>query len=214
MSVDPKRIADEQGSPLAAMLQAAHDDVLTRDEVERVRAGLAASVAIAGVGATAALVAIGVAAGTAWVVARGASAESAPTTAAVSSPPAPATASSREAAPAPPPLLPEPPPEPQRAVLAEAPKALPRAAAPAPTLQPAAAPQPSSLAQPAPRPSVAPATPVSREGALLLEARAALEHDPARALALVREHERQFPDSQLAPERARIAAEATRLIQR
>jgi hypothetical protein len=46
------------------------------------------------------------------------------------------------------------------------------------------------------------------EGALLLQAREALETDPARALALVREHEKRFPQSQLAPERARIAAEA------
>jgi hypothetical protein len=46
------------------------------------------------------------------------------------------------------------------------------------------------------------------EGMLLLEARKALETDPARALALVREHEKRFPHSQLAPERARIGAEA------
>jgi hypothetical protein len=43
---------------------------------------------------------------------------------------------------------------------------------------------------------------------LLLEARRVLDTDPAHATALVRAHEREFPQSQLAPERARIAAEA------
>jgi hypothetical protein len=52
------------------------------------------------------------------------------------------------------------------------------------------------------------------EGALLLEARRALENDPARALELVREHEKQFPNSQLGPERARIEAQATKRIPR
>jgi hypothetical protein len=37
-----------------------------------------------------------------------------------------------------------------------------------------------------------------------------LESDPARALALVQAHEREFPQSQLSRERARIAAEARR----
>jgi hypothetical protein len=36
-----------------------------------------------------------------------------------------------------------------------------------------------------------------------------LDTDPARAIALVHAHEREFPQSQLAPERARILAEAT-----
>jgi hypothetical protein len=61
-------------------------------------------------------------------------------------------------------------------------------------------------------PSASPTPPVTAipeaEGTLLLQAREALETDPARALALVREHEKRFPQSQLAPERARIAAEA------
>jgi hypothetical protein len=61
-------------------------------------------------------------------------------------------------------------------------------------------------AQPASPPSATPAN----EGALLLEARRALDGDPARALELVREHARQFPNSQLAPERARIEAEAAK----
>jgi hypothetical protein len=60
-------------------------------------------------------------------------------------------------------------------------------------------------------PSAAPSAssgPAPTEGALLLEARRILDSDPARALALVRACEEQFPNSQLAPERARIAAEA------
>jgi hypothetical protein len=45
---------------------------------------------------------------------------------------------------------------------------------------------------------------------LLLEARRMVDTDPARALALVQVHEREFPNSQLARERARLAAEARR----
>jgi hypothetical protein len=51
-----------------------------------------------------------------------------------------------------------------------------------------------------------------REGLLLLEARKALDKDPARALALVKAHRGDFPNSQLAPERNRIEAEAHRRI--
>jgi hypothetical protein len=57
-----------------------------------------------------------------------------------------------------------------------------------------------------------PGAPLPREGTLLLEARRLLETDPARALVLVHQHEREFPVSQLAPERTRIAAEAQRRI--
>jgi len=53
--------------------------------------------------------------------------------------------------------------------------------------------------------------PLPREGTLLLEARRALPRDPTRALELVRQHAREFPTSQLAPERERIAAEARSL---
>jgi hypothetical protein len=52
--------------------------------------------------------------------------------------------------------------------------------------------------------------PSPREGALLLEARRALDTDPARALALVQAHRAEFPQSQLGPERAHIAGEARR----
>jgi hypothetical protein len=53
-------------------------------------------------------------------------------------------------------------------------------------------------------------SPSPREGLLLLEARRALDTDPARSLALIRLHEQEFPASQLAPERARISGEANR----
>jgi hypothetical protein len=49
---------------------------------------------------------------------------------------------------------------------------------------------------------------------LLLEARRALDTDPARSLALVRQHQLEFPESQLAPEAARIASEANRRLGR
>ncbi len=54
------------------------------------------------------------------------------------------------------------------------------------------------------------ALPTPREGALLLEARRALDSNPGLAGSLVKQHEREFPASQLAPERSRIAAEAAR----
>jgi hypothetical protein len=43
---------------------------------------------------------------------------------------------------------------------------------------------------------------------LLLEAMQTLDTDPARTLALIREHQRRFPGSQLEQERASIAAQA------
>jgi hypothetical protein len=52
--------------------------------------------------------------------------------------------------------------------------------------------------------AIAPSSP--REGLLLLRARAVLTSDPSRALAFVREHAAEFPDSQLAPEREKIRA--------
>jgi hypothetical protein len=78
---------------------------------------------------------------------------------------------------------------------------------------PAPAPKTSGFRVPvSSAPSASPTPPVAAipeaEGTLLLQAREALETDPARAVALVREHEKRFPQSQLAPERARIAAEA------
>jgi hypothetical protein len=72
-------------------------------------------------------------------------------------------------------------------------------------------PAPKNVVRPAPQPSGishGEGDAVTREGAMLLEARRMLDSDPAKALALVKKCETDFPDSQLAPERARIAAQA------
>ncbi len=52
------------------------------------------------------------------------------------------------------------------------------------------------------------AAPSPREGLLLLQARQRLAADPQRALDLVRQHEREYPNSQLLPERAKLKADA------
>jgi len=57
--------------------------------------------------------------------------------------------------------------------------------------------------------NVASKPPSPREGLLLLQARQRLANDdPQGALDLVRQHERDFPKSQLAPERVKLAEEA------
>jgi hypothetical protein len=74
-----------------------------------------------------------------------------------------------------------------------------------PVLPEPAAPRAPALRRPPQGPASGGAEPPSpREGLLLLQAREALEEDPARALELVKAHERQFPHSQLAPERATL----------
>jgi hypothetical protein len=66
------------------------------------------------------------------------------------------------------------------------------------------APPPSIHRTPAPT-----ATATSpREGLLLLQARQALATDPQRALDLVKQHEREFPKSQLTPERNKLREDA------
>ena len=90
-----------------------------------------------------------------------------------------------------------------------------------------ASPSPASAGSIAPRPlgsrraaeaprasSEVPSAPTPREGLLLMQARQALDVDPARALELVEAHERQFPRSQLAPERATLRREALARISR
>ena len=52
------------------------------------------------------------------------------------------------------------------------------------------------------------APPSPREGLLLLQARQSLARDPQRALDLVRQHEQEFPTSQLQPERTQLETEA------
>ena len=80
----------------------------------------------------------------------------------------------------------------------------PASAAPSP-------PRPLGARRAAEAPSASPeiaSPPSPREGLLLMQARQALDSDPARALELVLAHERQFPRSQLAPERATLRREA------
>ena len=218
MSSDPKRIVEDDGaSLLAAMLRAARDDGLTQEEVDRIRAGLATKTLVAGAGATGlgvkrtgilaslsaklglALAVVGVSASGAWLARRDVATVAAPPAArwAVATAPLPATAAH--------PSAPSPPVDPMRSA-----SSLPEArmtARPSATNAPPHPGRPQApIAQPVSPPSATPAD----DGALLLEARRALENDTARALELVREHERQFPKSQLAPERARIEAEAAK----
>ena len=61
--------------------------------------------------------------------------------------------------------------------------------------------------------SPTPAQPLAREGLLLLQARGLLESNPGGALDLIRQHEHEFPTSQLAPEREKLKAEALRRLQ-
>jgi hypothetical protein len=215
MTIAPRRIVEEEGdSALAAMLRAARDDGFTQEAVDRVRAGLAATVIVASAGATAAavkstgllatlsakvglaLAVIGVASGAAWLALR----DAAPVAAASAAPRVETTATS--------------PPAPSLPPTAPASASSPPSDPPVATLRPHRG-QPTPVRPETPASPPVPAVPPSsatpaNEGALLLQARRALEDDPARALELVREHEKRFPNSQLAPERARIEAEATK----
>jgi hypothetical protein len=232
MSIDPKRIVEDDGaSLLAAMLRAAQDDRLTQEEVDRIRAGLATTTIVVGAGTTAlgvkrtgmlasvsaklglALAVVGagagVAAGGAWLARRDATVAAPPAARwGEATAPLPATTAH--------PSAPNPPADPVRSVtsLREADiAARPPAAKAAPhssQLTPSAPTTPTAPQAPIARPASPPSATPAGEGALLLEARRALENDAARALELVREHERQFPNSQLAPERARIEAEAAK----
>jgi hypothetical protein len=235
MSIDPKRIVEDEGaSPLAAMLRAARDDGLTQEEIERIRAGLATAAIGTGAGTTAAVVKqtgtlaslsaklglalaiVGVAAGGAWIAGSKVATVAAPPAAGgdEASRPSPET-SAHPSAPSPPsdrggsPRLADREPSASSRPESDVAGGPPSAVAPRPPSAKAAPhpgrPTPSSIAPPS-APSATPAN----EGALLLEARRALEDDPARALELVRVHEQQFPNSQLAPERARIEAEAAK----
>jgi hypothetical protein len=203
MNQDPRRLGDDPADPeLARALRAAQGDVLSPESVARVQASLAAAGIVSAGAAPAAklfsaalrfrlglglgLVALGLA-GVAGVAATrdrhpGAEAPSTPTNQA---------APEASHAPADPVAAP-PPPEETAAPALDAPPA----SAPATT---AARSHPAEGAAPSPR-----------EGTLLLEARRALDTDPARALGLVRAHRAEFPQSQLGPERARIDAEARR----
>ncbi|MBI5536175.1 MAG: hypothetical protein HY898_25865 [Deltaproteobacteria bacterium] len=212
---DPQRLADGEGSEsLRKLLGAAEQDVLREESRGRVWAALAAAGVTTAAAAT--TVASGAKAGSsilAWLgsakgmvaslvvlAAAGAgvgtwyasrpTAASAPASAAL-------TASSRWAA-----LLP-PAPSPASSD-APAPQEDPAPAASSSAKRVVAASKPSSSA-PA---TTTPAEPTPREGLLLLRARQALDSNPAQALELARQHEREFPASQLAPERAKLMREA------
>lgn len=108
----------------------------------------------------------------------------------VAAPPAPAPVVAEEPAPTPAPVAPVVAPVPQAPPRPPAPRAAPRAAAP---------PRP-----PAPSPEET----LSREAALLEEARALVRTSPGAALRKVAEHERLFRQAVLVPERELIAVEA------
>ncbi len=200
---DPPRLFDLEGgtdasSELGRALRSARADVLSPDAIARVRVGVAAKAAaaspIASTAATAtkgssfgllakaglALVVVGAGLGIYGLSHR----EIAPLDAHKESSPVPAFSSASQA-PAP-----------------TADLAIPEPPASAP---PAKSAVPRAPTRPAPQPSV---DAVAREGAILLSARRILDSDPERALGLVKKCEADFPDSQLAPERARIAAQA------
>jgi len=75
---------------------------------------------------------------------------------------------------------------------------LPAPAAPPPSLQPS-------------QPSI---DPLTRETELITAARAAIASAPSAALASLDEHQRDFPDGQLAPEREFLAVDALRRLNR
>ncbi len=221
MTQDPRRFSDDAAEPnLARALREAQGDVLSPQAVARVRTALTvAGVAAAGAGLGAAprsslgkllmstarlrigLAGLGIAglglagaAGVAWMrhtPSPAASSDQAIETAGAALPSAGVSASTARPAETSGAETPEPP----AALVAPVASTAVRSISGAPA-QPAAAP------------------PSPREGALLLEARRALGTDPARALALVRAHEREFPRSQLGRERARIAAEARQRLEK
>jgi hypothetical protein len=209
MKDDRELTSSGDEAAFAAVMRAAQGDVLTDEAAERVRKRVAATVAVAGAGVAvaaakpcfllglssrvwmASTVAVALAGG-GLLLAFGAGRTADP------SPPEPALVT--PSAPTSPPPVPP----------AVTPAASSTSTASAPSAAPAASPPRAS--RPALPQRHRPAVPAN-EGALLLEARSVLETDPARALALVRAHEKQFPDSALAPERGRLAAEATQRLE-
>jgi hypothetical protein len=230
MTQDPRRLADDSaGSDLARALREARGDVLSPERVTRVSAALqaagigAASAAAAGLGAGArapkSLVAkllaagplrVGLAAIVVAVSVLGAASRWGRSRPVTTEDPERVPQAPPDTAPYHPgaPDLTPPPGE-----VSQPPPEAPPADAP-----PADAPQATAVVAPRPRGSAHPQHPSSvpspREGALLLEARSLVDTNPARALALVHAHEQEFPASQLQAERARIAAEARRRLQR
>ncbi|MBL8715731.1 MAG: hypothetical protein JNL79_07030 [Myxococcales bacterium] len=203
---DPKRLAEEGPDALQRMLSAAQDDVLREDEqveVERrLRAAglLAVSTAVVAGATRKAMVAklamaggaLALVVGGVWALRR-------------SPPPAP------NASPSPVMVATSPTVEASVSVSASgsASEAAPELEMLDPPSPAASTPKPKALASASAKTD--PVTPES-EGLLLLRAKRVLREDPAQALALVREHEKRFPDSQLGPERKRILADAQALL--
>jgi hypothetical protein len=201
---DHRRLCDSAADPeLARALREARGDVLSPDAVARVRAGLTAAGVVAAAAAAAGaarplggsvvakvLAVIGVASlgivGLAALrhtrVPQGDAAPSAPAAAVA----APASDQGDDPARASIPPL------------------------PAPSSNAVAVPEAAATSKPKLLGAGAKSTAWERDARLLLEARRALDTNPARALALVRQHEAEFPRSQLAADSAKIAAEATR----
>ncbi len=220
---DPRRVFDSAEAPqeLRALLEAAHDDRMEADAVERVAAGSAARIGdpvgggpgdggaspIQGAagGASSGKVLAGIAAaaliaGGVWIGARSSSRDGAP-----SIPQAPAVASAHEQAATP---------EEKGAPPAEATAASSSASTPPASAEVVATAKPSVAA----RPAGSAGRPVEAEKAdgaarieehrLLMAARQELGRDPQRAWALTQEHARRFPKGILAQEREVIAIEA------
>jgi hypothetical protein len=237
MNSEPERLSGSRGS-LGAMLKVAREDVLSERSVEQVREGLVASGivgstgGVAGTGSAASTAGasssrwvwsatkaklsvvfgvVAVAAGAATLAHRVDSAGGAEVVTVPVRAPSPLVSPlAAQVEPSPVELAPvgEPttaPASPQ--VMAPSLKAV--------TARTSAPPKPEATAAtlqavpPPPDPSSSPRPlPLAREGALLLEARRSLDADPRHALDLVRQHATEFPGSQLAPERDRIATEA------
>jgi hypothetical protein len=196
---DPKRLCDDEGAPfeLRRLLAAAEDDVLDDAATARVRAAMLVPAARMPEGRPSARWPI---AARPLVVATlaGALALTALVALRYQRSPVPAPSLAERASVAPP-------------IVERAPMASPSAVTSATASAITSAPRSAAVrfVQPGGSHRVAASPePDAREGLLLLLARRALDQDPERALALVAQHEREFPKSQLAPERDRLRAQA------
>lgn len=79
-----------------------------------------------------------------------------------------------------------------------------------PSVEPTAAPPVAPAARPQPKPAVIEEAPRVSEAELLLKARQALKRDPELALRLASEHQAQYANGRLTPEREVLAIEALR----
>jgi len=191
MSEDPPRLLDGD-SELGRALRATQGDVLSPDAITRVKAGVSAKAAAPAAATSASMLsklvvlAVVVGAGTAVYLAASKDEPTRPVSVATTAPilVAPSAA-----------------PEPTPIPAADQPAA-------SATQVPAVVATDVPRSRPKPVASQPPADAVTREGAILLEARRLVETDPARALMLVKQCERDFPNSQLSPERERIATQA------